>query len=292
MEPIRFVRDMVYLPVTLRKYLRGKVVTRLDNSVGFSQVSLRDSGVGKDEILKLVNSAIKSSLDVPKVTKSAERKEYFAAIKSFEDFEPNSSEFKLATHPEIISAIQDYFGSFPYLTSIGLYWSSPMRVDKGKVEFAGSQLFHRDAEDRKIVKIWILCQEVTSESGPTILIPYKESEKIARQLNYRQGHRISIEQESNLLSQRQDLKTFSAIGPSGTVFMTDTARLLHYGSRTAKESERLVLMISYETFFSHHLRKYLSNPLPNHGVPKRILASIESLNSLQRALIRGFYQSH
>lgn len=279
LEPLRYFRDAFQLPRKYRNLLKESNVGNIKEQIGFLQVSLPS---------ELVNECIARSRDLPKIRKSGDRKEYFSAISSFEDYDATSPEFKLASHPSLLSTIYSYFGVFPYITSIGVYWSSNTNTSLDSDNFDGSQLFHRDAEDRKIVKVWILCNSVDENSGPTVLIPYQESEKIARIIRYRQGHRIARHLENEISSGIPEATKIFATGTAGTVFLTDTARLLHYGSRTIGGSERLVLMFSYETFYSQRLRRILNLGISEKDTPKKLVREWKTLNSLQKSLLRAF----
>jgi hypothetical protein len=147
----------------------------------------------------------------------------------------------------------------------------------------GSQLFHRDDDDIRILKLWILCSDVALENGPTAILPANESEKIARQIGYKQGEKVIDESpfEASLS------KLNFAIGKSGTSYATDTDAVFHFGSRTSIKEDRLVLMIHYVSPFNRHFRPLLGGYPKNHT--KQIdVSGIGQLNREQKLLLRGY----
>jgi hypothetical protein len=173
-------------------------------------------------------------------------KPYFVEFTGIADYSADSAPFRLATAPGVVRAVADYLGSFPQLHNITSVFSpsSEETIAAGQQGWKGSQLFHRDGEDRRLVKLWVLCSDVTMEHGPTMVLPADLSAKMAVRLRYAPGTKISDEP---FLGHWNDLA--AATGPEGTVYATDTARCFHFGSRTQRESSRLVLMFHYMT---HH----------------------------------------
>jgi len=155
--------------------------------------------------------------------------------------------FEWATSREVLQPISEYFGKFPLLHEISVFYSPPTaQVDN---DFRGSQLFHMDGGGTQCVKLWLLCEDVEFENGPTVLLPANLSQELARTISYEPGTKIADE----LLNTRtEDL--FIAVGPTGTWYATDTDRCLHYGSRTGISSGRLVLMFH---FVDHNSTYYL-----------------------------------
>lgn len=171
------------------------------------------------------------------------RKPYFIEFTGLQDYAPDSAPFRLATSPGVVRAVADYLGSFPQLHNITSVFS-PSSEETGATSWKGSQLFHRDGADRNLVKIWVLCSDVADDNGPTMILPADLSQRLALRMRYVPGTKLDDEP---FLPHWDRLA--AATGPEGTVYATDTAGCFHFGSRTEKESSRLVLMIHYMT---HH----------------------------------------
>jgi hypothetical protein len=172
------------------------------------------------------------------------RKPYFIEFTGLTDYDAGSPAFRLATSPSVVRAVADYLGSFPQLHNITSVFSpaSKETIAAGQDGWKGSQLFHRDGEDRRLVKIWVLCGDVTDDHGPTMMLPADLSDRIADRLMYPPGVKLTDEP---FVEHWGELS--AATGPTGTVYATDTSRCFHFGSRTAQESSRLVLMLHYMT---------------------------------------------
>ena len=277
-SPFRYLNDKFYLKQKFKRHF-PETFQKVDQIRGFERISLDED---------LISVIVERTQQLKKEAKSSSTKEYLQVISNLEDYNSSSPEFKLATSPNLVAIVSSYHGTFPYLYNITALWSPPPEFkSQGKEipisNYKGSQLFHRDGDDLKIVKIWILCSDVNLDNGPTILISAEESEKIARNLKYRQGVKIPFETEQKLTIDENHIN--KAVGSLGTVYFTDTDRLLHYGSRTENASERLVLMIQYVTFFSYYNRRFFKQT-GKQRIHDKIATERNSLNDLQRALLR------
>ena len=143
---------------------------------------------------------------------------------------------------EFIARIAKYFDDkMPILHDVSIFYSPP---SKKNVKYEGSQLFHRDGEGTRNLKIWILCEDTLDEDGPTTLLDGESSEQIAKQLNYVPGSKISDFLVESTLAYK-NAKHLKGTGDKGSAFYTDTCRSFHYGSRTDKETSRLVAMYHF-----------------------------------------------
>ena len=278
LSPFRYMNDRFYLKHKLQTYFPETYQT-IDQARGFERIFPEK---------ELISAIVESTKQLKKKPKTDNKKEYLQAISNLSDYDLSSPEFKLATSPTLVAMVSDYLGTFPYLFNITALWSPPpefLSQDKENSEskYKGSQLLHRDGDDLRIVKVWILCSDVTSENGPTVLISAEESEKICRNLKYRQGYKIPLETEQSLTIDENHFN--KAIGSLGTVYFTDTDRLLHFGSRTESTNERLVLMIHYVSFFSTYNRRFLPQS-GKHRINHNIITERNSLDGIQTALLR------
>jgi hypothetical protein len=165
----------------------------------------------------------------------------------------------------LVQEVSGYFGSkVPILHEASIFYSPPS--DKFGSDFEGSQLYHRDGEGTKNLKIWILCDETTEESGPTVLLDAASSSAIAREINYIPGMKID-DQTIESTSSYKNAEKFLAIGTKGTVFYTDTCRSFHYGSRTSTSSSRLVAMFHFVENNSSYYFPYISRTFTSRLKP-------------------------
>jgi len=229
----------------------------------------------------LVKKAIKNTQKIKEQDKW-EGKSYFRSMKSLKEYSLDSPEMKLATSDAMLKSVAQYLGRLPMLLDISARISLSDADSPGS-KLSGSQMFHRDMDDVASVKVWILCSDVKSENGPTVLLPTKISHTIARKIGYRQGDKIP----NDVPFEDHQADFFEATGPIGTSFATDTCSSFHYGSRTEVSKERLVLYFQYVTSTSVYFR-----PLGERaGKRKNKFFQVPSgadLTNAQKVLLRGY----
>jgi hypothetical protein len=140
----------------------------------------------------------------------------------------------LALHPVLYGAVTQYLGQVPWLVSMTVWLSPPNQTA------VRSQLYHYDHKDTRQAKIFINLNDVTDECGPLHFLPVTSSLMVERKVGYSQGRYTDDEVYGAV---RKD-RAIAAVGPTGTGYIVDTARCLHYGSR-GNTKERLVMMVNY-----------------------------------------------
>lgn len=218
---------------------------RVPESRGFLKVE----GLDAELVQACVEDTKRRFADERARNQQLNRKPYFMELTQLADYDAQSAPFRLATMPSVVRAVSDYLGSFPQLYNITSVFSpsSDQTGARTAADWKGSQLFHRDGEDRRLLKLWILCSDVSEDHGPTMVLPADVSRRVAHRLRYHPGTKIPDEP----FVEHWDALA-SAVGPTGTVYATDTASCFHFGSRTTQESSRLVLMIHYMTEHSSY----------------------------------------
>lgn len=89
----------------------------------------------------------------------------------------------------------------------------------------GTRQWHRDIEDRRMLKILVWLNDVGSDGGPFTFIPADVSDRIARELRYAGGY---VDDETVLrLASNESVRI--ATGPQWTAVVVDTARVFHRG---------------------------------------------------------------
>lgn len=206
------------------------------------------------------------------------RKPYVIEFTGLADYGAESPAFRLATLPAIVRAVADYLGAFPQPHNIMSVFSpsSTESIVAGQDGWKGSQLFHRDGADRRLVKVWILCSDVTEDHGPTMMLPADLSDRIADRLMYEPGAKLGDEPFAPHWDQLA-----AATGPAGTVYATDTSSCFHFGSRTTQESSRLVLMLHYMTEHSASFRSTSEKRSAGQGLG----VDVASLTPMARELL-------
>lgn len=132
-----------------------------------------------------------------------------------------------------------------YLSLPVAYHGVHLRKDFANENQFATLLWHRDVEDRRVLKIIVYLSDVEEKHGPFEYVPLAYTSKT--QLNYyriqRKIHNTAgIDDETlNKIVPKSAWK--SCPGPAGTVILADTRRLLHHG--TLRTEERSTLFFVY-----------------------------------------------
>ena len=139
-----------------------------------------------------------------------------------------------ALQPAVLSILSRAYGELPHLDYVLLTLSR----DNGK-ELSFSQLWHRDHDDTRVIKLFVYLTEVaSSQDGPLTFIPGPASDRFGFSLHSQTpdavvGSRVSVDEVQSL------------IRPKLSVFMVETSRCLHMGSRLSPGHERLLYTATF-----------------------------------------------
>ena len=160
---------------------------------------------------------------------------------------PVSSPFvQFALQPAVIGALAHIYGEIPRLDYVTVTHSRPSGP-----ELKYSQLWHRDYDDVKVIKLFVYLTDVEEGDGPFTFVPGPVSDKVGFMLR---SHRPDGEMERVLDVE----KAVSIKGPRLTSFMVETSRCFHMGSRVADGHGRLM----YTATFISAPRIYPERPRP------------------------------
>ncbi len=127
------------------------------------------------EALEQTSQAIAAAVAAPDVQaivtgkrandRSPEKYDYSLKVTS-QSFDAADAIVRTATDKKLLEIVSGYFGMWPHLNSIDA------RVDFATSSIAKStQLWHRDPEDERVVKVFTYLTDVTLHSGPFSYIP-------------------------------------------------------------------------------------------------------------------------
>jgi len=136
------------------------------------------------------------------------------------------------------------------------YLGLPVAYDGPKVAYtaadgrqAGTRLWHRDREDRRMMKVAIYLTDVPESGGPLQCIKSRVFDgPVDRDFNYPVLSHAQLEQK--LGRTISDNEITSCAGPAGTVVFMDTARLFHRGKPAVSVARRAV----FHSYFSRSPR--------------------------------------
>lgn len=142
---------------------------------------------------------------------------------------------------EVIDNVRGYLNVEPLLSEVKILYS-PIYNSKN---LQGSQLFHVDFDDEKIVKIFIYLDDIDDETGPLQIIDKTSTKKIflENDMNFYEKH-------SDNFKDLDKYKTLTLTGAKKTINFVDTCNCLHRGSRNNKR-ERFILYANFSTRSSY-----------------------------------------
>jgi hypothetical protein len=140
---------------------------------------------------------------------------------------PDEPLLKVALDPQLLEIVAEYLDLWPTLHAIGAWLNYP--TDQPA---AVSQLWHRDPEDLRIIKVFIYLSEVTEQSGPFSYIPRTQPFGAAtgRAREHDHSSRLSDTQMSRIFPP----STWKVCtGSAGSMILADTVGYHRGGKPTA-----------------------------------------------------------
>ena len=194
---------------------------------------------------------------------SSRQKEFLIHLASFEEGVPaDSGLLKLALDPKLLEIVAGYLGLWPCLHSIGAWLNFP--TDEPA---ALSQLWHRDPEDLRLVKVFIYLSDVGEESGPFTYIPdthpFGRAAVVARK--YEKKKRLPDDQMERLFPPES---WRVCTGPAHTMILADTIGY-HRGGKPSV-GRRMLITFTYTSGIS-----FVDRPMGIVGDPGWITAPIQ-----------------
>jgi len=258
--------------IELQKSLKpAKPIQPITDQKGFRKLDDLDP-----ELVRQVHQAardILKTLDLDALHAKSENK-HLVTFSLSPEADPNSPFIKLALHPAVLKMVGDYLGMLPVIENI-LFWYSPNKENINR----SSQGYHLDAQDVRTLQMLLFVEDVDTDSGPFVLIEAEETERLARMINYRKkGATRRIDDE--LLEQNAPAeKIHSLIGPAGSVYIADSDRCFHYGSRKASKP-RFIVAVQYFTPYAFSVPFKWWKKLPYANNP-----NLDKFNKIERLVL-------
>ena len=153
-----------------------------------------------------------------------------------------------------------------------------LRRDLANTVVSNSRLWHRDTEDRRILKIIIYLNDVGEDGGAFQYLSRSLTTRISAGFHGRYGF-YSDEQVSRVTSPAVLDQIQTCTGPAGTVVIADTAGTYHRGRLPEKE-DRLALFYDYTS--RNPLHSFLCK---SAFTPAQEQALTAGLSEVQRACV-------
>lgn len=170
--------------------------------------------------------------------KEGQHKNYLVHIVSFdENIDGDHALLRLALDERLLKTVAEYMGMWPQLHAVGSWLNFPVDQDA-----KASQLWHRDPEDLKTVKVFIYLDDVGPKQGPFSFIT--ASHPFSEDCNQTPPHadpRRVLDQE--MMTTFPTDRWIECTGPAGTMIIADTVGY-HRGGYI-REGHRLLVTFTY-----------------------------------------------
>jgi hypothetical protein len=145
----------------------------------------------------------------------------------------------LANSPPLLGLAARYMGCRPTISALGLRWSFPLPGQSSAL-----QVFHRDSEDWRYLKVLVYLTDVDELAGPHVYLHGSHLTQAPVRLKFYTDTEIAEAYGADML--------LTAIGTRGFCFAVDTAGI-HKGTAPAR-APRLMLQIQYSLLPSYAYR--------------------------------------
>ena len=203
------------------------------------------------------------------VMRPGKSKTYWLDLFADKESRPNPI-LDFVTLPVLLQVAARYLGEVPILSYISLFFTPPGTAHV----MEGSQGWHRDNEQTRQMKIFLLAYPVDRAAGPSKLLPRDKSPDNGYR-NYPGYFTDAQLCEFGL----DDTAVVEFTGDAGAVLLIDTSALYHCGSRT-QDQPRLQMIAAYHPMMSNLPYKvFKAALLPETTYPdtnSKILASFEA----------------
>ena len=169
---------------------------------------------------------------------SDDKKSFLVRLVSPEENHPSDSPLlKLALDNKLLEIVSQYLGLWPRLHSIGAWVNFPTKNQPEK-----SQLWHRDPEDVKLLKVFIYLVDVDENCGPFSYIrkSHPFSNGAAKVPTHKDSKRITDEEMQQAFPSNLWL---ACTGPANTMILADTIGY-HRGGKPL-EGIRVLITLTY-----------------------------------------------
>jgi hypothetical protein len=147
--------------------------------------------------------------------------------------------FDFCAQPRLFRLLTEYMGEFPVMANVSLIYTMP------NTETIGSQLFHRDMNERRQLHMVIPIRPIDLECGPFTFIPADRSAEVVRALKLTESGRID---DRDIFSVCRDDELVRITGEPGDVYLVNPYRCIHFGAR-ARSKSRLILIVNFTSLF-------------------------------------------
>ena len=215
---------------------RGIVVS--DSSRFLSPAGQQALADAKSNVLEISRRDDIQAIATGKETNSNNKKDFIIHLVSrAEELQPNDPLLKVALDEKLLEIVASYLGVWPQLYSVSAWLNYPTEDDAKT-----SQLWHRDPEDLKIIKVFIYLDNVDDTTGPFTDIPdtHPFGSAAGKAAVYEQQKRVL---DSDLAKVYPSESWLKCIGPANTMILADTVGY-HRGGKP-DVGQRILVNLTY-----------------------------------------------
>lgn len=184
--------------------------------------------------------------------------------------------FYWGLNQKLLAIVEQYLG-----LSVG-YDGASCLLSLANGKEIGARAWHRDREDRRMLKICVYLNDVNAEGGPFECLSPRLNAELSQSAEHQ--HRSIPDAEMQQLAQSLSADpTVTCIGSAGTVIFVDTARFFHRGKPPTQNNRSAI--------FFHYFSRRPSHPFFCHRTPfstRNIASLIHNLSDEQRACVNWF----
>jgi hypothetical protein len=259
---------------------RRNVVESLNNTLGIPEIS-EGKGYAKINTIdkELINEVIQESHRLIKENLSKNTSEnsayrHLVTIPIRGALTPDNVFMKFALDQSLLKTIGKYIGMLPVIENI-MIWYSPNEKD---IE-GSSQYYHLDGQDVRTMQVFIFLDDIDKDCGPFTFVDASASEKIANFTKYKKSGDIKRFDDEMVENMIQPNESHVLTGKKGEVYICDTDRCFHYGSRMAKKPRQMIVFQYYSPFAFTVPWKWWE------GLPYAKMSNLQKFNKIERMVL-------
>jgi hypothetical protein len=224
---------------TITRNLKPEIAARVKEfqEQGFAYISdlvdqplLAELGTRCDEMIRTRSESAKSAASHP----------FFFPLTKPEDYTTDNILLRFALHDSVMQIVSAHFGSVPFLYPISVQESRYVKIEKKKQR--ASQQWHLDYTDvgDDAIALWVYLTDVpTIDQGPLTILPIPSSKKVKNSFFH---GRIEDEQ---IEAAGLNPEIHPILGPKLSVFLVNTYKCYHMGSRCKEGNRRVVAIFPF-----------------------------------------------
>jgi hypothetical protein len=153
-------------------------------------------------------------------------------------FDPLSVYARFALQPAVLQIANAYFGMYTRLRYYNVWHTLTTKSEPRE-----SQLWHRDREDHRILKVFVYFSDVDDGAGPFTYAAGTHRKRLRHEPSYHLEGHVQRSRDDQMAEVLEPEHWIRAVGPKGTIVFADT-RGFHKGG-LARNDDRLMYVCMF-----------------------------------------------